>query len=169
MKASVMLEHDSQWVSWHLLPCTSIHLCLCLCSNPPISFFDSSVVFPNFHFSTLSTLFLFLLFQSPFSHSCSSTQPFLHFRYIILSPFSHSSILPFHSHLSFQLHYFIPISHFNYIISFPFFRWAVILAFDVRVERDAQEMADSLGVKIFVADIIYHLFDNFLKHRAVGV
>ena len=29
-------------------------------------------------------------------------------------------------------------------------------------------MADSLGVKIFVADIIYHLFDNFLKHRAVG-
>ena len=44
----------------------------------------------------------------------------------------------------------------------------MILAFDVRVERDAQEMADSLGVKIFVADIIYHLFDNFLKHRAVG-
>ena len=46
-------------------------------------------------------------------------------------------------------------------------RWAVILAFDVRVERDAQEMADSLGVKIFSADIIYHLFDAFLKHRQV--
>ena len=28
-------------------------------------------------------------------------------------------------------------------------KYAVILAFDVRVERDAQEMADSLGVKIF--------------------
>ena len=46
-----------------------------------------------------------------------------------------------------------------------FHRWAVILAFDVRVERDAQEMADSLGVKIFSADIIYHLFDAFLNHR----
>ena len=45
----------------------------------------------------------------------------------------------------------------------------MILAFDVRVERDAQEMADSLGVKIFLADIIYHLFDNFLKHRQVRV
>ena len=43
----------------------------------------------------------------------------------------------------------------------------MILAFDVRVERDAQELADSLGVKVFTADIIYHLFDNFLKHRAV--
>lgn len=46
-------------------------------------------------------------------------------------------------------------------------RWAVILAFDVRVERDAQEMADNVGVKIFSADIIYHLFDSFLKHREV--
>jgi len=46
-------------------------------------------------------------------------------------------------------------------------RWAVILAFDVRIERDAQEMADSLGVKIFSADIIYHLFDSFLQHRQV--
>lgn len=46
-------------------------------------------------------------------------------------------------------------------------RWAVILAFDVRVEREAQEMADSVGVRIFTADIIYHLFDNFMKHRQV--
>ena len=29
-------------------------------------------------------------------------------------------------------------------------------------------MADSLGVKIFSADIIYHLFDAFLKHRQVS-
>lgn len=44
-------------------------------------------------------------------------------------------------------------------------RWAVILAFDVKVERDAQELADSLGVRIFTADIIYHLQDKFLKYR----
>lgn len=49
------------------------------------------------------------------------------------------------------------------------FRWAVILAFDVRVEREAQEMADSLNVRIFSADIIYHLFDSFLAHRKVSV
>lgn len=48
-------------------------------------------------------------------------------------------------------------------------RWAVILAFDVRVERDAQEMADSVGVTVFSADIIYHLFDAFLKHREASI
>lgn len=46
-------------------------------------------------------------------------------------------------------------------------RYAVILAFDVRIEREAQEMADSLGVKIFSADIIYHLFDKFKAYREV--
>lgn len=44
-------------------------------------------------------------------------------------------------------------------------RYAVILAFDVRVEREAQELADHLGVKIFTADIIYHLFDKFTAYR----
>ncbi|XP_051008717.1 eukaryotic translation initiation factor 5B [Acomys russatus] len=44
-------------------------------------------------------------------------------------------------------------------------QYAVILAFDVRIERDAQEMADSLGVRIFSAEIIYHLFDSFTKYR----
>ena len=39
------------------------------------------------------------------------------------------------------------------------------MAFDVKIERDAQEMADSLGVRIFQADIIYHLFDRFSQHR----
>lgn len=48
---------------------------------------------------------------------------------------------------------------------FFFLRYAVILAFDVRIERDAQEMADSLGVRIFSAEIIYHLFDAFTKYR----
>lgn len=33
------------------------------------------------------------------------------------------------------------------------------------MERDAQELADSLGVKIFQADIIYHLFDKFMAYR----
>ncbi|XP_053205506.1 eukaryotic translation initiation factor 5B-like [Panonychus citri] len=43
--------------------------------------------------------------------------------------------------------------------------YAVILAFDVKVERDAQELADQLGVKIFTAEIIYHLFDKFTAYR----
>ncbi|XP_018105286.1 eukaryotic translation initiation factor 5B isoform X2 [Xenopus laevis] len=44
-------------------------------------------------------------------------------------------------------------------------QYSVILAFDVRIEREAQEMADSLGVRIFSAEIIYHLFDAFTKYR----
>ncbi|KAL6037159.1 hypothetical protein STEG23_023001 [Scotinomys teguina] len=44
-------------------------------------------------------------------------------------------------------------------------QYAVILAFDVRIKRDAQEMADSLGVRIFSVEIIYHLFDAFTKYR----
>ena len=51
------------------------------------------------------------------------------------------------------------------IITLFTFRWAVILAFDVKIERDAQEMSDSLGVRIFSADIIYHLEDKFMKFR----
>ena len=30
---------------------------------------------------------------------------------------------------------------------------------------DSQEMADGLGVRIFSAEIIYHLFDAFTKYR----
>ena len=44
-------------------------------------------------------------------------------------------------------------------------RYAVVLAFDVRVEREALELADSLGIKIFTAEIIYHLFDRFMEYR----
>lgn len=44
-------------------------------------------------------------------------------------------------------------------------QYAVILAFDVKVERDAQDIADHVGVKIFTADIIYHLFDKFIGYR----
>ncbi|CEF64613.1 Eukaryotic translation initiation factor 5B [Strongyloides ratti] len=43
--------------------------------------------------------------------------------------------------------------------------FACILAFDVKVERDAQLFADKENVKIFQADIIYHLEDAFLKYR----
>ncbi|XP_017491905.1 PREDICTED: eukaryotic translation initiation factor 5B-like [Rhagoletis zephyria] len=43
---------------------------------------------------------------------------------------------------------------------------AVILAFDVKIERDAQELADSSGVRIFQAEIIYHLFDRFTEYKA---
>ena len=46
-----------------------------------------------------------------------------------------------------------------------YYRYATILAFDVKVERDATELADSLGVKIFTADIIYHLFDAFTNYQ----
>ncbi|VDN99157.1 unnamed protein product [Rodentolepis nana] len=36
-------------------------------------------------------------------------------------------------------------------------KYAVILAFDVRVDKDAEKMAAEVGVKIFTANIIYHL------------
>ncbi|CAH8258394.1 unnamed protein product [Arabidopsis lyrata] len=39
--------------------------------------------------------------------------------------------------------------------------YATILAFDVKVTTEARELADEMGVKIFCADIIYHLFDQF--------
>ncbi|KAL6539332.1 hypothetical protein OROHE_011103 [Orobanche hederae] len=39
--------------------------------------------------------------------------------------------------------------------------YGTILAFDVKVTPKARELADKLGVKIFIADIIYHLFDQF--------
>ncbi|GAV91958.1 GTP_EFTU domain-containing protein/GTP_EFTU_D2 domain-containing protein/IF-2 domain-containing protein [Cephalotus follicularis] len=39
--------------------------------------------------------------------------------------------------------------------------YATILAFDVKVTPEVRELADELGVKIFMADIIYHLFDQF--------
>ena len=42
--------------------------------------------------------------------------------------------------------------------------YAVILAFDVKISADAKKEADELGVKIFTADVIYHLFDQFTKY-----
>ncbi|CAG9533239.1 unnamed protein product [Cercopithifilaria johnstoni] len=43
--------------------------------------------------------------------------------------------------------------------------YACILAFDVRVDREVEQFAASEGVRIFSADIIYHLEDSFLKYR----
>jgi len=45
-------------------------------------------------------------------------------------------------------------------------KYGVVLAFDVPVTRDAQELADSFKppIKIFTANIIYHLTDMFEKH-----
>ncbi|KAM0282708.1 hypothetical protein ACHAQH_002906 [Verticillium albo-atrum] len=42
--------------------------------------------------------------------------------------------------------------------------YAVMLCFDVKVDKEAQAYAEDVGVKIFTADIIYHLFDSFTKH-----
>jgi len=43
-------------------------------------------------------------------------------------------------------------------------QYAIMLCFDVKIEKEAQQYADDVGVKVFTADIIYHLFDNFKKH-----
>jgi translation initiation factor 5B len=42
--------------------------------------------------------------------------------------------------------------------------YAVMLCFDVKVDKEAKAYADEIGVKIFEADIIYHLFDKFTAH-----
>lgn len=42
--------------------------------------------------------------------------------------------------------------------------YATILAFDVKIDSDARKHADESGVRIFTADIIYHLFDQFTAH-----
>jgi len=41
--------------------------------------------------------------------------------------------------------------------------YATILAFDVLVTRETREHAEEVNVRIFTADIIYHLFDQFTR------
>ena len=41
--------------------------------------------------------------------------------------------------------------------------FATILAFDVRVSPEAAKFAEEEGIKIFTAEIIYHLFDQFTE------
>lgn len=43
---------------------------------------------------------------------------------------------------------------------------ACMLCFDVAVDKDAEALADANGIKVFKADIIYHLFDAFTAYRA---
>lgn len=45
-------------------------------------------------------------------------------------------------------------------------QYAVMLCFDVKVDKEAAQYAEEYGIKIFTADIIYHLFDDFTKHMA---
>jgi len=45
-------------------------------------------------------------------------------------------------------------------------QFATILAFDVPIDNDAVTLAEELNVKIFTADIIYHLFDQYTRHLA---
>jgi hypothetical protein len=42
--------------------------------------------------------------------------------------------------------------------------FACILAFDVTISKEVREFADSLGVRIFEDEIIYHLFDMFTAY-----
>ncbi|KAI8824354.1 P-loop containing nucleoside triphosphate hydrolase protein [Fimicolochytrium jonesii] len=42
--------------------------------------------------------------------------------------------------------------------------YAQLLAFDVPIDKEAEQMAEELGVKIFSAEIIYHLFDAFTAY-----
>jgi len=42
--------------------------------------------------------------------------------------------------------------------------YATILAFDTTIDAEAKEMAEENNVRIFSADIIYHLFDQFTSY-----
>ncbi|KAJ7265927.1 hypothetical protein B0H12DRAFT_1100146 [Mycena haematopus] len=43
---------------------------------------------------------------------------------------------------------------------------ACILCFDVQVDKDAERLAEEMGIRLFKADIIYHLFDAFTAYNA---
>ncbi|OBA23193.1 hypothetical protein METBIDRAFT_9489 [Metschnikowia bicuspidata var. bicuspidata NRRL YB-4993] len=43
--------------------------------------------------------------------------------------------------------------------------YAVMLCFDVKVDREAEQYAEEQKIKIFNADIIYHLFDAFTAYQ----
>mmetsp|Transcript_10516 Transcript_10516/g.10586 ORF Transcript_10516/g.10586 Transcript_10516/m.10586 type:complete len:176 (+) Transcript_10516:563-1090(+) len=45
-----------------------------------------------------------------------------------------------------------------------FKEFASILAFDVKITPEAQEFADENGIRIFTAEIIYRLFDEFCEY-----
>lgn len=41
-----------------------------------------------------------------------------------------------------------------------------MLCFDVKIDKEAEQYADEQGIKIFNADVIYHLFDAFSAYQA---
>ncbi|KAL0949089.1 hypothetical protein HGRIS_009180 [Hohenbuehelia grisea] len=41
-----------------------------------------------------------------------------------------------------------------------------ILCFDVTVDKEAERLAEEMGIRLFKADIIYHLFDAFTAYNA---
>lgn len=43
--------------------------------------------------------------------------------------------------------------------------YALMLAFDVKIDKEAEQYAQEQGIKIFSADIIYHLFDSFTAYQ----
>ena len=43
--------------------------------------------------------------------------------------------------------------------------YAVLLCFDVKVDKEAEELAAEMNVRIFSANIIYHLFDSFTAYQ----
>ncbi|TID21195.1 hypothetical protein CANINC_003475 [Pichia inconspicua] len=43
--------------------------------------------------------------------------------------------------------------------------FAVMLCFDVKIDKEAEQYANEQNVKIFNADIIYHLFDEFTAYQ----
>ena len=56
-------------------------------------------------------------------------------------------------------------NNFGLKVRFCFFiRFATVFAFDVKILPEAQAMADQNGIKIFTANIIYHLFDQFMAY-----
>jgi translation initiation factor 5B len=43
-------------------------------------------------------------------------------------------------------------------------KYAVVLAFDVVITEEADQLAKEVGITVFRANIIYHLFDHFTKY-----
>lgn len=72
-------------------------------------------------------------------------------------PVSHVSIGPIHKKDVMRA----AIMHTKQLPEF-----ATILAFDCSVDAEAREMAEEENVRIFTADIIYHLFDQFTSYMA---
>ncbi|KAG2194418.1 hypothetical protein INT47_003129 [Mucor saturninus] len=44
--------------------------------------------------------------------------------------------------------------------------FAVMLCFDVNIDKEAEILAEEMGIRVFQADIIYHLFDRFQEYHA---